>query len=316
MTLVNHPFSMGFQTRIATLVALLAAASASGCAANATDAGDAAAADAPVGTASEAFTNGWYWVTWYANTDYNTGLNPAYWTCFLAGVGGEMISGPEWGLPNPAYSGAMISGGTWYQVAQNGFTGTSLQNEGGSDIGTSIMCVPTPAVVGPVHWENWAGNTPAIQLAPVSSTLVCGLTAISSGATGSSIPWLTNAAGGLSTGSSAYVFQNSGYWWLGGSYGAEAWAACINRTPGTAIQSWQFSNGSGTGTSSSFAQLDIGVHQCFLAGVGGSFDGSFDGPDPNDPPQVQGIWLGYDSSNLEWSEHTGDTTSAEVYCIQ
>jgi hypothetical protein len=290
--------------------ALLAATGCSGNVDDGTRGAEATAAPEHLGESAERFTNGWYFRTWFAATDFDTGLNPAYWTCFLAGAGGVAVSGPEWGLPTTAYAGAMIEGGTWHHVARNGFTGTNIY--GNSDMGSAIMCVPSPMKVAPAHWVNWTGTTPALKLASSDTdpNVVCGLAAISSGATGSAIPWETKASAGLNSGSSAYVFQNSGQWWIGGAGAAEAWATCTDRTPGTPVQSWDFNGGS----SSSFFQADIGHYQCFLGGFGGYLDASFGGGWPN--PWQQGVWIGYDFSNLFWTESVTANMSAKVYCIQ
>jgi hypothetical protein len=277
------------------------------------EASPSSAKSEPVGETAEAFTNGWYFRTWFAATDFDTGLNPAYWTCFLAGAGGVPISGPAWGLGTAAYAGAMIENGTWHHVARNGFTGT--QEYGATDMGSAIMCVPAPAKVAPTHWVNWGGTTAAQKLASASDpNLVCGLTAIENGAPSPYVPWNVSAAAGLNAGSSAYVFPNSGYWWIGGAYQAEAWASCVDRTPGTTLRSFTFTNANGKGTSSEFFQADIGTTQCFLSGFGASFPASFAGGWPG--PQQQGIWIGYDFSNLMWTEATAPTMSASVYCIQ
>jgi hypothetical protein len=221
-----------------------------------------------------------------------------------------MFDGSFAGWPT-AYAGAMIENGTWHLVSRNAYSGWYDNPGPGSLIGSATLCVPTPAVVGPVHWTNWNGNSPALRLASASNpNVVCGLVAIENSSHDNGT-WSHTADKGFSSGSgdTAYVFQNSGYWWLGGSGQSEAWAACIDRTPGTPEYTWQFYNTNGAGTNGAFFQADLDYTQCFFSGIGGNFGDEL-------PPWQQGAWLSYSGSNFLWTETTYGMQEAQVTCIQ
>ena len=171
MTIVNSSHVLEFATLLS--IATLAV----GCAAG----GAEEAVDPQVGTATEAFTNGYFVHTWLNDVDFDTGLPASGWTCFLMGAGGSMVSGVGSG-GFASHAGAQIeSDGHWHMYNQSGFTGVhtdSGQLEPGP--GSSIMCVPSASHQTPVaHWASFSNGGAAIRLASTSDVnLVCGLVAV------------------------------------------------------------------------------------------------------------------------------------------
>jgi hypothetical protein len=251
------------------------------------------------GSSAQAYTDGYYLYTWQADIDQNTGLSSQQWTCFLAGVGGEIASNLSEGGSLTGYAGATIENGDWHMLNRTGYW-----SELTSGTGSSISCVPVANRTGIAHWT---GGT-AIKLGSASAdpNLVCGLIAIGdTTASGTDVKWRVNGPSGLGSGDSAYTYVSGGEWYLGGSGNAEAWATCVDRTPGTPGWAWEYNGGSGT---SNVLQQNIDTTQCFLTGVGGWFGVT------NSPSQ--GVWINYASSSQMYSETIDEGQALGVTCIQ
>jgi hypothetical protein len=284
------------------LAALLSIAAGVGCAA-----GTSEDADQRVGTTAQAFSDGYYVLSWYNNAYTDTGLPASEWTCFLKAVVGDLASAYgealEMQFGQTTYAGATIGpNGDWFMLNQNAWESPS------SAIGSEIMCVPSAANQTPVaHWASYANGGAAVALGSASAdtNLVCALVAI--GDTRSEDDdnlWRVNGGHGVGSGDSAYTYRSGGEWYLGGSGNAEAWAVCVDKSPGGGWWGWEYS-GSGT---NNLLQEPISTTQCFLYGVEGSFQDSSSYSD--------GVMVEYASSDTMWYETTANNKGVGVTCIQ
>lgn len=266
-----------------------------------TDAADGLADDVPLGFDQQAF--GGYitgtWGTSGSNLDLDLRVPGSSWTCFLAGVAGNLTPQNIFVSPGlndfiPGEATVRLIDGDWHLEIGTGR---------GHAVLASAMCLPTADRTNEVFWTG--GAAVPLGTGTQFGSLQCGLTRIF---TDRSFNDFTSSS------DSVQVFNESNtVWKIGGTGNANGAAQCVHTSPGGGV----FQLGTLVAGSSQINRPlvqhvpDVGANplgtQCFLTMVGGSFQNN----DFND-----GISIAFNSSVDTWNLSLSPRKTVGVTCLQ
>ncbi|WP_437589292.1 hypothetical protein [Sorangium sp. So ce1000] len=285
---LNPPVNKLRSAHLGPVLALLVAPLALGCVSEVGHE-DEGALDEPVGEAQAAV--GWWSYGWgcSGSCELNLGSDTDR-TCFLSGVWGKL------GASSQASVRVTRSGGQWTLY---------VDSASGQNLGANAVCVNTVENrTGQYTWTWGPGDGLPTSMGFGTSSRRCFLTQVTSNGAFKYNNWITDYARVLKDVSGEWFLEGASTTGVDTPVTATVKAICVDVPQNYGAWQWIAGNNHRIDP---LANDSIGGVVCGMTGLGGPFTSN---------SWTDGVWLEYNSTTLDWEQHTVNNKTAWSQCVR